>query len=111
MIPTLLLVIYRLRIPVADFRAHAQTAAARIASTPGLAWKVWGLDDETGFGTSAYLFHDAASAKAFAEGPAIAELRDGPAADVVTRITPVDVGLSSITGAAPILGPAETTAQ
>ena len=111
MTPTLLLVTYRLRIPAADFRAHAQAAAARIAGAPGLAWKVWGLDDETGFGASAYLFHDAASAKAFAEGPAIAELRDGPAEDVVTRIAPVDVGLSSITGAAPFLALAETTAR
>jgi hypothetical protein len=103
MTPTLLVVTYRLRIPSADFRAHARTAAARIAEAPGLLWKVWGLDDETGFGTSTYLFRDGASAKAFAEGPTIAGLRDGPAWEVVTRIAPIDVGLSSITGAASIL--------
>jgi hypothetical protein len=111
MTPTLLLVTYRLRIPVTDFRAYARTVATGIASAPGLVWKVWGLDDETGLGTSAYLFRDAASAKAFGEGPAIGELRAGPAADVVTRIAPVDVGLSALTGATPILGLAKAPAR
>ncbi|HMQ94868.1 MAG TPA: YdhR family protein [Amaricoccus sp.] len=107
MTPTLILVTYRLRVPVAEFRAHARTAAARIAEAPGLLWKVWGLDEATGLGTSAYLFRDSASAEAFAEGPATSELRAGPAMDVFTRIAPVDAGLSAITGAARFLAPTD----
>ena len=108
MTPTLLLVTYRLRIPVADFRAHARTVAARIAAAPGFVCKLWVLDDDTGLGTSVYLFRDAISAEAFAGGPAIAELRSGPAAEVTTRMAPVDAELSTITGAATILALAET---
>ena len=59
---TLLSVTYRLRAPAQDFRVHAETAAHTIARAPGLAWKIWGLDPETGRGTSIYLFRDAAAA-------------------------------------------------
>ena len=45
---TLLSVTYRLRAPAQDFRVHAETAAHTIARAPGLAWKIWGLDPETG---------------------------------------------------------------
>ena len=100
---TLLTVTYRLRIPADAFRSHAEVAAPRIAATPGLIWKIWGLNPETGEGTSVYLFHDAASARAFAAGPAIAELRNGPAEQVSPRLAPVDRGLSALTGAAAAL--------
>lgn len=105
---TLLLVTYRLRIPAQEFRVHAETAAANISKAPGLVWKIWGLDPETGQGTSVYLFRDAATARAFAAGPAIAELRNGPTEDVTTRIAPVDAGLSTLTGATAALAFEET---
>ena len=100
---TLLTVAYRLRIPSAAFRPHAKLAGQRIAETPGLVWKIWGLDSDAGEGTSVYLFRDAASADAFAAGPAIEELRNGPAEQVTLRLSPVDVALSNITGAAAAL--------
>lgn len=103
MTPTLLAVAYRLRIPAAEFRSHAEGAAPRIAETPGLVWKIWGLDPGAGEGTSLYLFRDAASAGAFATGPAIAALRAGPAEAVTVRLAPVDLGLSTMTGAAAAL--------
>ena len=72
MTPTIATVSYRLRVPAAAFRAHARDVAPRIAETPGLAWKIWGLDAATGEGESLYLFRDTASASAFAEGPVVA---------------------------------------
>ena len=108
---TLLSVTYRLRAPAQDFRVHAETAAHTIARAPGLAWKIWGLDPETGLGTSIYLFRDAAAARAFAAGPAISALRNGPAEDVTTRIAPVDVALSIITGASGALALSEPAGE
>jgi|GEM_PF-2318060 len=100
---TLISVAYRLRIPAANFLAHAEDSAHRIAAAPGLVWKIWGLDSDTGEGTSFYLFRDAASAQTFANGPALAALRDGPAESVTVRVAPVDTSLSNITGAGPAL--------
>jgi hypothetical protein len=105
------LVTYRLRIPAGEFRSQAETAARRIADAPGLMWKIWGLDPATGLGTSCYLFRDAASAEAFAAGPALAELRNGPASEVATRIAPVDSVLSTITGAGPALALVDTVGE
>lgn len=100
---TLISVAYRLRISSESFRAHAETSARLIAEAPGLIWKIWGLDSDAGEGTSFYLFRDTASAHAFANGPALAALRKGPAESVTVRIAPVDMALSNITGAAPAL--------
>lgn len=97
---TLLIVTYRLRIPAEAFRSHAEIAGRRIAETPGLVWKIWGLDRETGEGSSVYLFGNTASAEAFATGAEIAGLRNGPAEQVSVRLAPVDTALSTITGAA-----------
>jgi hypothetical protein len=44
MIPTLFTVAYRLAIPPEAFRPHAEVAGQRIARTPGLVWKIWGLN-------------------------------------------------------------------
>jgi len=87
-------------VPVSAFRDRAREVAARIAETPGLVWKIWGLDDATGEGTSLYLFRDAASAAAFA---GLAALRDGPADRVEVRLAPVVRDLSEVTRAAAAL--------
>ncbi|WP_181164595.1 YdhR family protein [Amaricoccus solimangrovi] len=100
---TVVTVTYRLRVPVEAFRARARAVAERIAETPGLAWKIWGLEPETGEGTSLYLFRDAGSAAAFASGPVLAALRDGPAERVEIRLAPVEAGLSAVTRAASAL--------
>ncbi|MFO1144074.1 MAG: YdhR family protein [Amaricoccus sp.] len=100
---TIVTVAYRLRVPVVAFRDHAREVAERIAAAPGLVWKIWGLDEATGEGTSVYLFRDVASADAFAEGPVLAELRDGPADRVTVRLAPVVRDLSEITRAAAAL--------
>lgn len=106
MTATILAVTYTLRVPVAAFRDGAREAARRIADAPGVCWKIWGLDEVTREGTSFYLFDDRAAAEAFAAGPAIAALRDGPAMNVTTRLAPVDRDLSAVTHAARALSPA-----
>ncbi|WP_138468596.1 YdhR family protein [Poseidonocella sp. HB161398] len=103
MTPVLLSVTYTLRVPLPDFLSGAGAAAADIASTPGFLWKIWGLDPEAGLGTSVYLFRDATAAAAFADGPVLEALRRGSADEVVTRIAPVEAGLSALTGAETIL--------
>lgn len=100
---TLLAVTYELAISPEVFERHSEQAAVRIAETPGLRWKIWGLDPETGAGTSIYLFTDATSAAGFANGPAIAALAAGPARNIATRIAPVHDALSALTHAASIL--------
>lgn len=99
MTQTLFTVDYDLTIPGAAFVDRAPEAAARIADAPGLVWKIWSLDRETGQGASTYLFRDRHSAEAFSEGPMIAALRDGPARNVRLRLAPVEQALSLQTNA------------
>lgn len=98
MTPTLMLVNYDLNGPVHAFRTRALEAAAAIAQADGLIWKIWGLED-SGAGSSAYLFRDSESAKAFAAGPALKGLREKSARNVSVRMAPVNLELSSLTHA------------
>jgi len=102
--PSIVTVTYQLTVPVEEFRTKAERAAKQIARAPGLRWKIWGLDRNTGTGTSYYLFDNVDSAAAFAKGPIIAAMRDDPATiHVSVWVTPVDDHLSGLTfGAAPL---------
>ena len=86
------------------FRKDMDMAAALIAETPGLVWKIWGFEAELGFGLSAYLFESEAAAYAFVTGPVIKSLRDRPdISDVIFEMAAVEPGLSAMTGAGPAL--------
>lgn len=100
---TLLVVSYDLSIPARDFLDRAPEAARIIADLPGLIWKIWSLDRESGEGTSAYLFAERHQAEAFANGPLMQALRDGPARNVTLRFAPVERDLSERTHAAALL--------
>lgn len=100
MTQTLLTVSYDLTIPSADFLDGAPEVANVIAGLPGLVWKIWSLDRETGEGASAYLFRDRASAEAFAAGPVVAALRNGPVRNLRLRLAPIERDLSLGTRAA-----------
>jgi hypothetical protein len=96
----LLTVTYRVSAELEGFRAGAAEAAARIAGTPGLRWKIWGLAPD-GAAVSAYLFDTPDAADAFANGPIIAGLKANPGVQGVTLTSaPVDATLSQITHAA-----------
>lgn len=100
----LILVRYRLRGPVAQFRAEASPAADALADTPGLIWKIWGFADAQRMGVSAYLFESLATAEHFVAGPAIARLRQRfEVVEVALEVAAVDRDLSARTGAAPAL--------
>ena len=103
MTPVLLTVTYRLTLTPSEFLARVDTPARAIASAPGLIFKIWGLDTETGLATSSYLFRDRDAAEAFASGPMIDALRNGPATEVFVRVAPVNSDLSRITHAGFVL--------
>jgi hypothetical protein len=48
--------------------------AEPIAAVPGLRWKIWSLNEDTGEFAGIYLFDDKESVKAYLEGPIIAEV-------------------------------------
>jgi hypothetical protein len=104
---TLLTVSYRLTGDHSAFRKKMESAAAAIAATDGLQWKIWGLDLNQGRGLSVYLFEDEAAADAFAQGPMIAALRrHSSVANVVLDHTTVDRTLSLLSGAGQALSAA-----
>lgn len=51
--------------------------AKRIASLPGLRWKIWGFSPETREVLGLYLFDEEASLKAYLNGPIMTERRSG----------------------------------
>jgi len=103
----LLTVTYELAVLPAEFLARVSKPARAIASAPGLIFKLWGLDTETGLATSSYLFSDRATADAFAAGPMIDALRNGPATNVFVRVASVNDNLSRVTRAGFVLDAAD----
>ena len=82
-----------------------------IAGTPGLVWKIWGIDRDRDTGVSAYLFASEASARAFTAGPMLERLRSRPdVTDVSFELAPIDQDLSEMTGAADALAGAPIAA-
>ncbi|MCF4167090.1 YdhR family protein [Zavarzinia compransoris] len=102
--PALLTVTYQVAGAPHAFLDRAGEEAGRIASVPGLVWKIWAFEHETGLGSSCYLFADRASARRFADGPALAALRAHPLiTHVGCRLGVVQIALSAITRAGPVI--------
>ena len=68
----------------AEYLEAFSEAAAPIAATPGLRWKVWPWNDEERVGGGIYLFDDAESAQAYLQGPIVAGLGQHPAVSDVS---------------------------
>jgi hypothetical protein len=102
----LLIVTYGLCGDPAAFREDATRAVPSLSRTPGMLWKIWGLDAAKSEGLSAYVFADSSSVDAFVtSSPALVALRAHPdVRDVTCRVVPIDPGLSAATGAAKALG-------
>jgi hypothetical protein len=97
---TLITIRYSISGDPSRFRSGMEKAAATIAATPGLIWKIWGFDTDHSVGISAYLFESERAAASFALGPVIRGLRNHPDVDEVSlEIAPVDRELSERTGA------------
>lgn len=58
-----------------DYLTQALTRADEIAAVDGLLWKIWPFNAEERSAGGVYLFDDAASARAYIEGPLVAGLR------------------------------------
>jgi len=85
-------------------RSIAVEDAKWIASFPGLCWKIYGHNPETGEFTGIYLFNDETSLKAYLDGPLMTERKAGtyhgyPIQDLIIKQFALDVlgGLTEIT--------------
>src|SRR5258706_4021195 len=97
---------FTLRMPEAAYLAHAESVVPVMRAIPGLQSKVWIMSEDGRKAGGLYLFRDAASARAYVEGPFVAGLRASPKlADVSVRISRVLETLTTATNA-----PAETGA-
>ena len=98
-------------IPRAELESAWLQAAQPISDVPGLAWKIWLINEAENEAGGIYLFESEAAAQAYTTGPIIAALRSSPAVsdiaaklfDVVethTGITrgPVEKALPSLAG-------------
>jgi hypothetical protein len=73
-------------------------AAEKIASLPGLLWKLWGYDDSEHVAESIYLFDTDAHARAWGDGPMRSALGSHPGiSDIEVRYYDVDEQLSAVT--------------
>jgi hypothetical protein len=91
---------FTLRVPEAAYLAHAETMVPAMRAIPGLQSKVWIMSEDGRRAGGLYLFRDAASARAYVEGPIVAGLRASPnLADVSVRISRVLESLTTATNA------------
>jgi hypothetical protein len=71
-------------IPRADLEAAWLGFAQPIAETPGLAWKVWLMNEQESEAGGIYLFESEDATRAYLAGPAVAALKASP---VVSNIS------------------------
>ena len=69
---------YRVEGDRAHFRAEMAKSAPMIASIPGLARTMWSIDQDSGLGTSIYLFESESAARDFLAAPTLERLLNGP---------------------------------
>jgi hypothetical protein len=78
MAATILQINFRLNGPRAAYEWENLPYAQPIADLPGLRWKVWIMNEAQGEAGGIYLFDNEAAAKAFVDGPIIAEMKGDP---------------------------------
>ncbi len=75
-------------------------AAEKIATLPGLTWKIWGYDDSEHVAESIYLFDTEERARAWGDGPLKSALGSSPGiSDIEVHYYDVDEALSTVTRA------------
>jgi hypothetical protein len=97
---TLLGLRFKLKVPPRVLLAESREAATVIASTEGLIWKIWILQDEELEMGGVYLFANRESAEAYLKHPAVEAVRSNP--DVVSSdygLWDVENSLSALTRA------------
>src|SRR5436305_13999285 len=87
-------------IPRADLAGAWLGVAKPIADTPGLAWKVWLMNEAEHEAGGIYLFESKAAAEAYMAGPIVAALKASPAvSDISAKLFDVMPDHSAITRA------------
>jgi hypothetical protein len=77
----------RFNVSAADLEEEFKGAAGFIKEVPGLKWKMFGMNEETGEGAGIYLFENEEALKSYLEGPIIAEMKKKEAFSDITMKT------------------------
>ena len=81
-----------------DYDAGAVQAAGLFTGVPGLLWKIWLRDEETGGAGGIYLFESAEAARDYVNGPIVEMLSKRPdVSDVSIRIYGYVEGATEVT--------------
>jgi hypothetical protein len=75
---------FNISVSRSDFEKASAPAAAVIAKTPGLTWKVWAIDEGRKEVAGIYLFDDSSSAQKYQAGEIVAMIKSNPAFSNVT---------------------------
>ena len=70
---------YKITVPLAEVGGAMEKAAGAIADVPGLAWKIWLLDEAQAEAGGIYLFDNDAAVDAFLAGPIVRQIKSTPA--------------------------------
>lgn len=70
---------FKFNVPRADYEQAASSLAGDFATLGGLRWKIWIMNEAQKEAGGYYMFEDAASVKAFLEGPLAAKVTSHPA--------------------------------
>lgn len=74
-------------ISAAELAEEFKGAAIPISAVPGLAWKIFAMNEERSEVAGIYLFEDAGSLHAYLNGPIMAAMRSKPAfSDIEVKI-------------------------
>ncbi|MCB1662393.1 MAG: YdhR family protein [Pseudomonadales bacterium] len=65
-------------IPKQQLQAGTDEALALIQQAPGLIWKIWIYNDQDKIAGGIYLFENEDTARAYANGPVVASLKNSP---------------------------------
>lgn len=97
---TILQLNFKYSVTGAEYEQAVAPLASEFAALPGLKWKIWMINEAEQVAGGIYLFKDAASAKAYLEGPLAATVTSHPALsdfsvklfDVMADLTPITRG-------------------
>ena len=101
---------FTLNVSADEWRKVAAEVAPAFAAVPGLVWKVWNFNEQTGEGGGFYMFQDERSLADFAASPLAEMVRTSPALkDLSMKTYDVMVEVSCVTHAERLIPAVATT--
>ena len=76
---TILQINFKFNVPRTDYEQAVSALAGEFAALDGLLWKVWIMNEKDREAGGIYFFKDAASLKAYLDGPLAAKVTSHPA--------------------------------